>query len=75
MYLMKLGYTWSKTVLEDVIVMKILNLLLIVAACFFLLLIAFDADVPSATADPNPMKQNQDQFTRMQPTYYAETSK
>jgi hypothetical protein len=75
MWMMKLGYTWSKTVLEDVIVMKILNLLLVVATCFFLLLIAFDADAPSATADPNPMKQNQDQFTRMQPTYYAETSK
>ncbi|MDQ0873718.1 hypothetical protein QFZ77_002377 [Paenibacillus sp. V4I3] len=55
--------------------MKILNLLLVVAACFFLLLIAFDADSPSTAADPNPMKQNQDQFTRMQPTYYAETSK
>lgn len=55
--------------------MKILNLLLIVAACCFLLLIAFDAESPSTVADPNPMKQNQDQFTRMQPTYYAETSK
>lgn len=56
--------------------MKILNLLLIVAACCFLLLIAFDADSPTSTAaDPNPMKQNQDQFTRMQPTYYAEISK
>ncbi|MCY9663603.1 hypothetical protein M5X11_01215 [Paenibacillus alginolyticus] len=55
--------------------MKILNLLLIMAACCFLLLMAFDADSPSTAADPNPMKQNQDQFTRMQPTYYAETSK
>lgn len=55
--------------------MKILNLLLVMAACFFLLLIAFDADSPSTAADPNPMKQNHDQFTRMQPTYYAETSK
>jgi hypothetical protein len=55
--------------------MKILNLLLVCAACFFLLLLAFGADSPSPTADPNPMKNNQEQFARIQPAYYAETSK
>ncbi|WP_187274427.1 hypothetical protein [Paenibacillus sp. N3.4] len=54
---------------------KILNLLFIVAACFTLLVMAFDADSPGTAADPNPMKQNQEQFVRMQPTYYAETTK
>lgn len=54
---------------------KILNVLLVAAACCFLLFIAFNANSPDSTADPNPMKQNQEQFTRMQPTYYAETSK
>ncbi|SDN22965.1 hypothetical protein SAMN04487897_102219 [Paenibacillus sp. yr247] len=54
---------------------KILNLLLIVAACCVLFLIAFDAESPSTAADPNPMKQNQEQFARIQPTYYANTSK
>ncbi|NEW07818.1 hypothetical protein GK047_17600 [Paenibacillus sp. SYP-B3998] len=55
--------------------MKILNLLLICVACFFLLLLAFDSDSPATPKDPNPMKSNQEQFTRIQPTYYAETSK
>ncbi|MEC0231137.1 hypothetical protein [Paenibacillus alba] len=55
--------------------MKILNVLLVMAACTFLLLMAFGADTPSETADPNPMKQNQDQFARIQHSYYAETSK
>lgn len=54
---------------------KILNVLLVAAACCFLLLVAFHANSPGSFVDPNPMKQNQEQFTRMQPTYYAETSK
>lgn len=75
MRLMKLGYTCSKTVPEDVYMIKILNVLLVAAACCFLLLMAFNANSPGTAADPNPMKQNQEQFTRMQPTYYAEISK
>lgn len=55
--------------------MKILNLLLVIAACFYVLVIAFDAESPSKSADPNPMKQNQEQFTRIQPMYYADNSK
>lgn len=75
MYLIKQGYTKSKTVPEAIVMMKILNVLLVMAACTFLLLMAFGADTPSETADPNPMKQNQDQFARIQHSYYAETSK
>ncbi|GGI44183.1 hypothetical protein GCM10008018_05830 [Paenibacillus marchantiophytorum] len=55
--------------------MKFLNVLLVLAACCFLLMIAFAADSPSDMTDPNPMKQNQEQFARMQPTYYAENAK
>ncbi|MDD9265970.1 hypothetical protein ACFPES_02880 [Paenibacillus sp. GCM10023248] len=55
--------------------MKILNVLLVIAACLFLLFIAFEADPPSQESEPNPMKQNQDQFTRIQQTYYADDVK
>ncbi|MEW9698259.1 hypothetical protein [Paenibacillus sp. SI8] len=55
--------------------MKILNLLLICAACLVLLLVAYDADSPGTPKDPNPMKSNQEQFARTQPAFYAETSK
>ncbi|MFD0692525.1 hypothetical protein ACFQZT_00305 [Paenibacillus sp. GCM10027628] len=55
--------------------MKILNLLLICAACCVLFLLAFGADSPGSSADPNPMKQNQEQFARIQPAYYADNSK
>lgn len=52
--------------------MKILNVLLVMAACFFLFFMAFEAESPGKNADPNPMKQNQTQFARIQQSYYAE---
>ncbi|MZQ84933.1 hypothetical protein GQF01_22740 [Paenibacillus sp. 5J-6] len=52
--------------------MKILNVLLVMAACFFLFFMAFEAEPPGEHADPNPMKQNQTQFARIQQSYYAE---
>ncbi|BFT70256.1 MULTISPECIES: hypothetical protein [Paenibacillus] len=52
--------------------MKILNVLLVMAACFFLLFMAFEAESPGKNQDPNPMKQNQTQFARIQQSYYAE---
>jgi hypothetical protein len=52
--------------------MKILNVLLVIAACFFLLFMASEAESPGKKADPNPMKQNQAQFARIQQSYYAE---
>ncbi|MBP1963723.1 hypothetical protein [Paenibacillus aceris] len=55
--------------------MKILNVLLVMAACFFLLFMAFEADAPAKNDEPNPMKQNQEQFARIQQTYYAEDVK
>lgn len=55
--------------------MKILNVLLVMAACFFLLFMAFEADAPAKNEEPNPMKRNQEQFARIQQTYYAEDVK
>ncbi|WP_171684205.1 hypothetical protein [Paenibacillus planticolens] len=55
--------------------MKILNVLLVMAACFFLLFMAFEADAPQKNEDPNPMKQNQEQFARIHQSYYAEDVK
>lgn len=51
--------------------MKILNVLLVMAACF-LILHGFRGGVSRKNADPNPMKQNQTQFARIQQSYYAE---
>lgn len=49
--------------------MKILNVLFAIAVGTIFLLLAYQADAPDTTHDPNPMKHNQDQFTRMQVTY------
>ncbi|MNG15667.1 hypothetical protein D3C84_995120 [compost metagenome] len=55
--------------------MKLLNVMMAVAVCAIFLLIAYQADAPDTTLDPNPMKRNQEQFTRMQLTYDSESVK
>jgi hypothetical protein len=55
--------------------MKILNVIFAIAVGTIFLLLAYQADVPDSTHDPNPMKHNQDQFTRMQVTYEKELEK
>ncbi|OCT11639.1 hypothetical protein A8709_27575 [Paenibacillus pectinilyticus] len=57
------------------VMVKMVNVLLAVVACVAFLLIAYQADPPSAVHNPNPMQQNQEQFTRMQPPYYANSNK
>ncbi|NQX59562.1 hypothetical protein [Paenibacillus qinlingensis] len=46
--------------------MKVLNVIFAIAAVStILLLLAYHADAPDITQDPNPMKHNQEQFARM----------
>ena len=54
--------------------MKFLNVIFAIAVCTIFLLIAYHADTDT-THDPNPMKHNQEQFTRMQLTYDKESLK
>lgn len=46
--------------------MRILNWLLVAAACSVLLLIAYFAEPADSKWEPNPMKSNQAQHTRVQ---------
>ncbi|MGO4497941.1 hypothetical protein AB4114_18835 [Paenibacillus sp. 2RAB27] len=55
--------------------MKILNVIFAIAVCTIFLLLAYQADVPDSTHDPNPMKHNLDQFNRMQVTYEKDVKK
>jgi hypothetical protein len=57
--------------------MKYLNVLLFIAAFAVVLLLGMHSDTPNSNqpADPNPMKVNQEQFARIQPSFYAEGSK
>lgn len=55
--------------------MKLLNVLLVIAMGMTFLLLAYQADTPDSTHDPNPMKHNQDQFTRMQVSYEKDSTK
>ncbi|WP_157276586.1 hypothetical protein [Paenibacillus sp. Soil766] len=55
--------------------MKLLNVLLVVALGTMFLLLAYQAKAPDSTHDPNPMKHDQNQFARMQLTYYTESVK
>lgn len=55
--------------------MKLWNVLFIVAVGVTFLMIAYQADAPSEARDPNPMKMNQEQFTRMQLKTHTETVK
>ncbi|WP_171637988.1 hypothetical protein [Paenibacillus plantarum] len=55
--------------------MKILNVIFAIAVGTMFLLLAYQADVPDSAHDPNPMKHNLDQFTRMQVTYEKESEK
>jgi hypothetical protein len=57
--------------------MKILNVLLFIAVCAVVVGIGIQADAPNSktSADPNPMKVNQEQFDRIEPSYYANSSK
>ncbi|CAN7680660.1 hypothetical protein LJR153_005388 [Paenibacillus sp. LjRoot153] len=49
--------------------MKILNVIFAIAVGTIFLFFAYQAEAPDSTHEPNPMKHNQDQFTRMQVTY------
>jgi hypothetical protein len=53
-------------VLKDVGMMKFWNVLCIVAVGVTFIMIAYQADAPSEAKDPNPMKNNLEQFARMQ---------
>lgn len=55
--------------------MKILNVIFAIAVGSIFLLLAYHADVPDTTHDPNPMKHNQDQFARMGLTYNLQSVK
>jgi hypothetical protein len=57
--------------------MKLLNLLFVIVACTVVILLSMESDAThsSSATDPNPMKVNQEQFVRIQPTYLAESNK
>lgn len=75
MRLIKFSYPRDKMVSKDVEWMKILNVIFAITVCTIFLLIAYGADGPDTIQEPNPMKQNQEQFTRMKLTNYTESVK
>jgi hypothetical protein len=48
--------------------MKLLNVILFIAACTVVVGLGIQADAPNprVSSDPNPMKMNQEQFDRIQ---------
>ncbi|WNR43402.1 hypothetical protein [Paenibacillus roseipurpureus] len=46
--------------------MRLRDLIVAIAVCFAFLCLAYQAETPHPVTDPNPMKQNQEQFARMQ---------
>ncbi|MGG1551823.1 MULTISPECIES: hypothetical protein [Paenibacillus] len=54
--------------------MKLVQVILVAASLAGLLLVAYGAEPQRPAADPNPLKGNQEQFARIQSTYYAESS-